>query len=77
MLKIGLDVIDTKNYVKSLVTSHNAAILEKLCDVPISLLLSTIQDGAAPRQVRRGLLEGPLNPSSRRSIHVQHVLPRK
>ena len=43
---------------------------------------STLQDGDTrpPRQraqVRRGLLEGPLDPSSRRSSHVKHVLPGK
>ena len=49
MLKIGLHVIDTKNYVKSLVTSHNAAILEKVRDVVIyfsrpSAILEKVRD---------------------------------
>ena len=35
MLKIGLHVRDTNNYVKCLGISHNAAILEKVRDVRI------------------------------------------
>ena len=35
MLTIGHTARDTKNYVKSLVTSHNAAILENVCRVTI------------------------------------------
>ena len=34
MLKIADNVKDTKNYAKSLVTSHNAAILEKVREMP-------------------------------------------
>ena len=49
MLKIGLHVIDTKNYVKSLVTSHNAAILERVRETPIyfsqpSAILEKVRD---------------------------------
>ena len=40
MLEIGLNVKDTKNYVQSLVTSHNSAILENLYRVPNFLLLT-------------------------------------
>ena len=39
MVKIRLHVIDTKNYVKCLGIWHNAAILEKLCEMLISLIL--------------------------------------
>ena len=35
MLEIAHNVKDRTNYVKSLVTSHNAAILEKVRDVSI------------------------------------------
>ena len=34
MLTIGHNVQDRTNYVKSLVTSHNAAILEKVREMP-------------------------------------------
>ena len=40
MVEIGHNVKDTKNYVKSLVTSRNATILENLCEITISFLLT-------------------------------------
>ena len=39
-LEIAHNVKDRTNYVRSLVTSHNAAILENLCENTISLILS-------------------------------------